>query len=78
MALFTFLFHEFRRQCTDTALKKVKSKKKRSANKNGSHSENFWGCLQVFVLRGLAGMLVPHNLVPEAWGKEEERPWKQG
>ena len=30
--------------------------KKRSANKNGSHSENFCGCLQVFVLQGLAGM----------------------
>ena len=31
-------------------------KKERSANKNGSHFENFWGCLQVFVLWGLAGM----------------------
>ena len=30
--------------------------KKRSANKTGSHFENFWGCLQVFVLWGLAGM----------------------
>ena len=29
---------------------------KRSANKNGYHFENFWGCLQVFVLWGLAGM----------------------
>ena len=29
---------------------------KRSANKNGSHFENFWGCLQVFVPWGLAGM----------------------
>ena len=28
------------------------------SNKNGSHFENFWGCLQVFVLWGLAGMYV--------------------
>ena len=27
-------------------------------SKNGSHFENFWGCLQVSVLWGLAGMLV--------------------
>ena len=27
------------------------------SNKNGSHFENFWGCLQVFVLWGLAGMI---------------------
>ena len=33
-----------------------KKTKKRSADKNGSHFENFWGCLQVFVLWGLAGM----------------------
>ena len=31
-------------------------KKKMSANKNGSHFEHFWVCLQVFVLWGLAGM----------------------
>ena len=28
--------------------------KKRCANNNGTHFENFWGCLQVFVLWGLA------------------------
>ena len=33
-----------------------KKKKKRSANKNGSHFENFLGCLQICVLWGLAGM----------------------
>ena len=37
--------------------KSENQKKKRSANKNGAyHFENFWGCLQVFVLWGLAGM----------------------
>jgi len=36
--------------------KQKKKKKKRSANKNGSHFENFRGCLQVFVLWGLAGI----------------------
>ena len=35
-----------------------KKKKKRSANKNGYHFENFWGCLQIFVLWGLAGMVL--------------------
>ena len=28
--------------------------------KNGSHFEHFWGCLQVFVLWGLAGMRELH------------------
>ena len=37
-------------------IEKSEIQKKRSANKNGSHFENFWGCLQVFVLWGLAGM----------------------
>ena len=36
--------------------KSENQKKKGSANKNGYHFENFWGCLQVFVLWGLAGM----------------------
>ena len=37
--------------------------KKRSANKNGSHFEKFWGCLQVFVLWGLAGKILLINLL---------------
>ena len=36
-------------------IEKSEIQKKRSANRNGSHFENFWGCLQVFVLWGLAG-----------------------
>ena len=36
--------------------KSENKKKKRSANKNGYHFENFGGCLQVFVLWGLTGM----------------------
>ena len=31
-------------------------KKTKGPLKNGSHFENFWGCLQVFVLWGLAGV----------------------
>ena len=31
--------------------------KKRSTSKNSSHFENFWGCLQICVLWGLAGMI---------------------
>ena len=42
----------------------IQKKKKRSANKYGSHFEHFWVCLQVFVLWGLAGMylliMMPH------------------
>ena len=37
-------------------IEKSEIKKERSDNKTGSHFENFWGCLQVFVLWGLAGM----------------------
>ena len=37
-------------------IEKSEIQKNRSANKNGSHFENFRGCLQVFVLWGLAGM----------------------
>ena len=29
-----------------------------SANKTGSHFENFWGCLQVFFFFCLAGMVI--------------------
>ena len=36
--------------------------RKRSANKNGSHFENFWGCLQVFVLWELVGMTTAANV----------------
>ena len=34
----------------------IEKKKKGSTDKNGSRFENFGGCLQVFVLWGLAGM----------------------
>ena len=37
-------------------IKKSEIQKNRSANKTGPHFENFRGCLQVFVLWGLAGM----------------------
>ena len=37
-------------------IEKSEIQKKRSANKNGSHFENFWVCPQVFVFWGLAGM----------------------
>ena len=37
-------------------IEKSEIQKKGSANKNGSHFENFWSCLQGFVLWGLAGM----------------------
>ena len=46
--------------CTE---KSENQKDKRSANKNGYHFENFWGCLQVFILWRLAGMWLTELLV---------------
>ena len=37
-------------------IEKSEIQKKSSANENSSHFENLRGCLQVFVLWGLAGM----------------------
>ena len=39
-------------------IEKSEIRKKKSANKNGSHFENFWGCLQICVLWGLAGIIL--------------------
>ena len=47
-------------------IEKSEIQKKRSANKTGSHFENVWGCLQVFVLWGLAGMMKTINILKTA------------
>ena len=47
-------------------IEKSEIQKKMSANKTGSHFENFWGRLQVFELWGLAGMMKTINILKTA------------